>query len=248
MDCDHERRYVPMKKIMTLGLIVMGFANAVFAADKAELDNRIHTLTAKLEAMQQKPDKAVPADTLSKAKGIILLDRTKAGFIFAYQGGNGVAMFKDSRSERWSPVAFVAANEASLGFQVGGEQSLYVILLMNTNATQSLIDGKLIDFSGEARGTAGDSSSGVEGKLATNEPPVVIYTDRKGLYGGAAIKGGAITPDDEANRAYYEQYLTTKEILFDQKVKPTEAASALAKKLADYSKPRSYSKNSLNQH
>jgi lipid-binding SYLF domain-containing protein len=234
-----------MKKIMTLGLIVMGFANAVFAMDKAELDNRIRALTTRFDAMQKKTDKAVPADTLSKAQGIILLERTKAGFIFAYQGGNGVAMVKDSRSEKWSPVAFVSANEASLGFQVGGEQSFYVILLMNTNATQSLIEGKLIDVAGEARGTAGDSSAGAEGKISPNDQPVLIYGDRKGLYGGAAIKGGAITPDNEANRVYYEQYLTTKEILFDQKVKPTEAASTLARKLADYSKSRNYSKNAL---
>ncbi|HEX4646957.1 MAG TPA: lipid-binding SYLF domain-containing protein [Verrucomicrobiae bacterium] len=233
-------------KIIALGLIMLGFANAAFAADKAELDNRMQTLTAKLDAMQQKPDKAVPADALRKAQGIILLDRTKAGFIFAYEGGNGVAMVKNPKSEKWSPIAFVAANEASLGFQVGGEQSFYVILLMNTNATRLLTDGNMVDFSGEARGTAGTNSAGAEGKISPDNQPFLVYGDRKGLYGGAAIKGGAISPDDQANRVYYDQYLTMREILFEQKVQPTEAASALARKLADYSKPRTYSKNSGN--
>jgi len=44
-----------------------------------------------------------------------------------------------------------------------------------------------------------------------------------------------VAPDDEANRVYYRQYLTSKEILFENKVKATEAATALAKKLMEFS-------------
>ena len=90
--------------------------------------------------MQAKPDKRIPAENLRKALGIILLDRTKAGFIFAYQGGGGLAMVKDAKSGRWSPPAFLTANEASLGVQIGGQQSFVVILLMNTNATHALTE------------------------------------------------------------------------------------------------------------
>jgi lipid-binding SYLF domain-containing protein len=41
------------------------------------------------------PDRRIPADVLSKACGIVLLDRTKAGFGFAYQGGGGKRARKD---------------------------------------------------------------------------------------------------------------------------------------------------------
>jgi lipid-binding SYLF domain-containing protein len=67
---------------------------------------------------------------------------------------------------------------------------------------------------------------------------MLVYSDRKGLYGGAAIKGGAITPDDVANRVYYEKPLTVKEILFDKKVKPTQATTELVGKLAEYSRKK----------
>ena len=223
-----------MKTIM-FGLILLGFAGTTLALDQVELDNRIRTLTAKFEALQQKPDKKITAENLRQAKGIVLLDRTKAGFIFAYQGGGGVAMVKDQKSDKWSPAAFLAANEASLGFQIGGQQSFVVILFMNTNSTRLLTEPNL-QFGGEARGTAGDSTSGVEGKVAPQEPSVLVYDDRKGLYGGAAIKGGAIAPDDTANRVYYGQSLTMSEILFEKKVKTTEAAMALAEKIAAHSK------------
>jgi len=223
-----------MKTIM-LGLILLGFAGSAIAIDKAELDNRMRTLTAKFVAMQQKPDKSIPAQLLRRARGIVLLDRTKAGFVFAYQGGGGVAMVRDPKTDRWGPAAFLGAHEASLGFQVGGQQSFFVILLMSHEATRYLTE-PTYEFGGEARGTAGNQTTGVSGTVASSDLPVLVFDDRQGLFGGAAIKGGAISPDEEANRAYYERYVTMKDILFEKKVKPTDAGAELAEKINDYSK------------
>ena len=216
--------------------MLLGLAVTAQAIDKAELDKRIRTMTTKFEVMQAKPDKRIPAENLRKAKGIILLDRAKGGFIFAYQSGGGLAMVKDAKSGRWSPPAFLRSNEASLGFQIGGQQSFVVILLLNTNATHALTDSK-IDFGGEASGTAGNSSGKAEGNATDDGTQLMlVYTDATGLYGGAAIKGGALAPDTEANVAYYGQSLTPKDILFDQKGKPTEAATSLVQKLTQSAK------------
>jgi len=223
-----------MKKLL-LSLLVLGFIAPAFALTQQELDSQVMKLTAKFEAMQQKPGKGIPADTLAKAKGIILLDRTKAGFIFAYQGGSGVVMVKDD-SGNWSPPAFLSANEASLGLQIGGEQNFFVILLMNTNATAALMN-PTIDFGGEARGTAGDKSKGREREF-TSEQAVIVYSDRSGLFGAAAIKGGSIGPDDNANVTYYNQAVSLKEILFDKKVTATQTATALATKISDHAKEK----------
>lgn len=224
-------------KALIIALLLMGFTASARAENKAELDNRVRTLTAKFEAMQKKPDKAIRPQLLSKARGVILLNRTKAGFIFAYQGGGGVAMVKDEHSNEWSPVAFVKADEASLGFQVGGQQSFVVILLMSTNAVQSVIDSKF-DFGGEASGTAGNTSAGVGETVSSDDAPVLIFADRSGLYGGAAIKGDALNPDASANFVYYDQSVTLREILLNKKVKVTETAAALAAKLTEYSKEK----------
>jgi lipid-binding SYLF domain-containing protein len=226
-----------LMKILAIGLLLLGLATSALARDKADLDHQIRKLTVKFETMQADPEKRVPASALRQAKGIILLDRTKAGFIFAYQGGGGVAMVKDPKTEQWSPAAFVRANEASVGFQIGGEQNFFVILLMHTNAVRMLTEAK-IDFAGEARGTAGDTSAGEQGQISVNENPVLVYANRTGLYGGAAIKGGAISPDDEANQIYYGDYLTMQDILFDKKVQPSETTSELVKKLTEYSKEK----------
>jgi lipid-binding SYLF domain-containing protein len=230
----NKSRSVCLMSIVT-GLAFLGFCGTVLAADRAELDRRLHKLTLKLQVLQAKPDKHIPAENLRKAQGIILLDRTKAGFLFAYQGGGGVAMVRDQGTGQWSPPAFLSASEASLGLQIGGQQTFFVILIMNTN-TLGMLTESTFKFGGEARGTAGNSSAGAEGTLSSVEPLVLVYTDSEGLYGGAAIKGGTLAPDTDANVVYYGQALTSKEILFENKVKPTPAATELAQTINEFAK------------
>lgn len=221
---------------------MLSFVNAAFAIDQVGLDNRVRTLTAKFEALQNRPDKAIPAETLRRAQGIVLLDRTKAGLVFAYEGGGGVAMVKDSRLGYWSPIAFMSASEASVGFQIGGEQNFYVILLMTPDAARMLTNPKF-NFGGEAAGTAGETSGGVQGNATPPPSSVLVYSDQKGLYGGAALKGGAISPDDKANQIYYGQYVTVNDILFGHMVRPTETAVNLANKVNWYSQHQGVSQS-----
>jgi SH3 domain-containing YSC84-like protein 1 len=222
-----------LMKTLIVSLMVILAAGPAMAEDRADFDGRILTLTGKFEQLQQHPDKRIPAEVLRNARGIILLDRTKAGVVFAYQGGGGLAMAKDPVTGKWGPCAFLTANEASLGFQIGAEQNFFAIVLMSANTPRFLTDPKF-EFGGEARGTAGDTTAGANGTVSNSESPVLIYSERNGLYGGAAIKGGAVSPDENANRIYYGQVLSMKDILFDNKVQPTQAAQNLAAVLASY--------------
>jgi lipid-binding SYLF domain-containing protein len=215
-------------KVTVIGLTIVCILCSAFAIERSMLDARIAKLMRKFEQMQQKPTKRIPIETLRRAQGILLLDRTKAGFIFAFQGGSGVAMVRDPQSGQWGPTAFVAANEASLGVQVGIQQSFIVVLFMTTNATRMLTEPNF-EFGGEARGTAGEVSAGTEAAISTREAAMLIYDDRKGLYGGAALKGAALSPDTEANLQYYGDALTMRDILFDGKVKPNKTAIELAR-------------------
>ncbi|HEY5915473.1 MAG TPA: lipid-binding SYLF domain-containing protein [Verrucomicrobiae bacterium] len=223
-----------MKKLI-LALTVLGVAWAAPAVNKAELEIKAQKLIAKFQRMQEKPDKRVPADALRKARGIILLDRTKAGFVFAFQGGGGIAMVKDKK-DKWGPIAFLQSNEGSIGFQIGGQQSFLVILLMNDASTKTLIADSAFEVGGEARGTAGDTSAGTEGKFDSIERGVQVYDDRKGLFGGAALKAGALEPNHDENFVYYGAPVTMQEILFDKKVKASDTATRLARKIEELEK------------
>src|SRR5450756_174603 len=89
---------VRVAKAILIVLALVGFGASVMAVEKAVLEGRVRKLAYKFEAMQRHPFKRIPASTLRAAQGIILLDRTKAGFIFAFQGGSGVAMVRDHTS------------------------------------------------------------------------------------------------------------------------------------------------------
>ena len=220
-----------MKRLI-VGFALLGFVTSALAVNKAELDERTRRLTFKFAEMQQNLDKQIPAETLRHAQGIVLLDRTKAGFVFGFQGGSGVVMVRNPKSKGWSPVAFVEANEASLGPQIGVQQSFIVILLMTTNAA-GMVTKPTFEFGGEARGTAGNSSAGLAAIITSQEQAMLVYEVRKGLFGGAVLKGGALSPDSEANLAYYGEAVTTRDIVFDQKVKSTESGTELARKIAE---------------
>ena len=214
--------------------MVAALAGNAFALDKFELDQRIRALEGKFESLQATPGKGIPARALKDARGIVLLDRTKAGFVFAYQGGGGVALVRDRSTREWSPAAFINADEASVGAQVGGEQNFYVILLMDDQSVQRLTEANF-KFGGEARGTAGDAHGGVAGDINGRHENVLVYVDRQGLFGGAALKGGAIAPNDDANRIYYDHFTTMQDILFGMKWQSTGAAHDLATTIDKYS-------------
>lgn len=221
-------------KTIIFGLLLLGLAGPAFAVDRVQLDDRVRTLTAKFEMLQAQPDKRVPADVLRKAQGIILLATTKAGFMFAFQGGDGVAMVKDKWGN-WSPVAFLNKNEGSFGFQAGGQRKFFVILLMNTNATRGLLK-KAVEFGGEAQGTAGNNSSSAEGRFASPFQSVMVYDDNDGFYAGAALKTGALSPANDDNQIYYGSSVSMSDILFDKKVEPSQPSYDLAEKIKTWSK------------
>jgi SH3 domain-containing YSC84-like protein 1 len=226
-----------MKKLM-LGLILMGFAAGARAIDSAELDTRIQNLTGLFQAMQDKPELAVPPEVLRDAKGIVLLDLAKGGFGFAYQHGAGVAMVRDPDTGKWSAPGFVELNSASVGVQGGGEQAFVVVVITTTNAARRLTESNFIPGA-EARGTAGDSSQGVQSKITPAQKEALLYADRNGFFGGASVKLGGISPDNSANSVYYSKSVTMEGILLNHEVERTKPGQDLIQAIDDQSKAKS---------
>lgn len=213
-------------------LLVFGLATTAFAQTKSELDDRVHKLMAEFDSLQANAEARIPAEKLKKAMGVIVMDRTKGGLVFGYEQGIGVAMVKNKGD--WSPFSFMSSHEGSFGAQIGGKTTFCVILLMNEAARDRLVNPK-VNFGGEAGGTGGSDSGGV-GDNFTEEPPVLIFGTSKGLYGGAVIKGGSVSVDNNANNKYYGEFHSIKDILFEKKVKASETATEFAKKLDEAAK------------
>ena len=82
-------------------------ALATIAASKNKLDSRVRDLTDYFDSVQRDSSKAVPAEVLSKAEGLVIMRNYKAGFIIGLSGGHGVAMVKNKATGTWGPVGFV---------------------------------------------------------------------------------------------------------------------------------------------
>lgn len=221
-----------MKKII-LGLLLTGLALSAFAVDISQLNDRINSLTEKFVAMQQNPSTSVPAAELASAHGIVLLDRTRGAFFFGFHSGNGVALVRDP-SGHWSPAGFVSSVGASLGPQIGGTKDFFVVLLRSDAAVQALKQSSM-DFGAEASETAGTQHAGGEANVESR-PAVMVYGQRNGAYAGAAIKGGSITVDDDANAVYYGHPVSMDDILFGHQVTRTPAEDNLISKIEQFSR------------
>ena len=228
------RTNLTMPKLLAAVLAASLVLPAV-AASKHKLDSRIRDLTDYFESVQKDADNKVPAEVLQKAQGLIIMRTYKAGFIIGVAGGGGIAIVKNKTTGEWGPVGFLKGGEGSFGFQAGGQRSDLILVLMNSDGVKVLTDPTL-KLGVDVRATAGPKSMGDQANLKTENTPVLIYGDTRGLYGGASLQTGGIFPDSGDNKKYYGKKLKMEEILVDGKVEPTEAAKLLAGKIEQYAK------------
>jgi len=217
------------------GVLFTALALSTIAASKNKLDSRVRDLTDYFESVQHDSSKAVPAEVLSKAEGLVIMRNYKAGFIIGLSGGHGVAMTKNKTTGTWGPVGFVKAGEGSFGFQAGAQRNDLILVLMNSEAV-SLLTNPNLKLGVDVRATVGPKSAGDQANFKTDNTPVLVYGDTRVLFGGAAIETGGLFPDGGDNEEYYDQKLSMSDILTGEKVQPTPAAKLLADKIEQSAK------------
>jgi SH3 domain-containing YSC84-like protein 1 len=217
-------------------VLVASIAVPTMAASKNKLDARVRDLTDYFDTVQKDAAKAVPAEILAKAEGLVIMRNYKAGFIVGISGGHGVALVKDKTTGKWGPIGFVKAGEGSFGFQAGAQRNDMILALMNSDGVKVLTDPNL-KLGVDVRATVGPHSGGDQANFKTDTTPVLVYGDTRGLFGGAAIETGGVFPDAGDNEEYYGKGVSMTDILANGKVQPTDAAKLLADKIEQYAKP-----------
>jgi lipid-binding SYLF domain-containing protein len=148
------------------------------------------------------PDKAIPKRILDKAEAVAIFPGVvKAAFIVGGRGGQGIIVRRTRGG--WSEPGFYNLGGASFGAQIGATKTDYIFLIMNEEGVRGLLEDKF-EMGGEAGVAAGPY--GREASASTNltlDAGILSYSRQKGAYIGAAIKGAAITPDNDLNQAFY---------------------------------------------
>lgn len=148
------------------------------------------------------PDNRIPRDLLDRAHAIAVFPGvTRVAFGVGGRGGDGVISRRTSTG--WSAPAFFNLGGASIGAQIGASRTDYVFLFMNEDGLRGLLEDRF-ELGGEAGVAAGPVGRAASASTnLTLDAAILSYSRSRGAYIGAAVRGVVITPDNDLNRAIY---------------------------------------------
>jgi len=185
----------------------------------------------------------IPEDLLNKAECVVILPSVKkAAFGVGASYGRGVMICRSGQhyTGPWGTPALYALEGGSIGFQIGGQATDFVLLVMNPRGARSLLSSK-VKLGADASAAAGPKGRTAEGAtdiVMTAE--ILSYSRNKGLFAGVSLEGSTLRSDGSANEKLYGQRLNAKEIILGGKVKTPPCAQELVS-LLDKKSPKNLS-------
>src|SRR5437764_8911067 len=230
-----------MKKLIAvlLGLFCVPFATA---ANNGTETDRVKDAGIVLKEILDIPDD-IPKDLIDRAECVIVLPSVKKGAIGiggSYGRGVMVCRAGEHFTGRWGAPAMYALEGVNFGFQLGGQATDFVLLVMNPRGAESLMGSK-VKLGGDASAAAGP-----KGRTATAATDVVMraeilsYSRSRGLFAGVSLEGSTLRPDGSANEKVYGRKVTARQIVRDHAVGTTAGGQLMVATLQQAS-PRNTS-------
>ena len=120
-----------------------------------------------------------------------------------------------------------ALEGGSVGFQIGGEATDFVLLVMNEKGANSVMSSKV------KMGADASAAAGPVGRTTSAETDIVMkaeilsWSRARGVFGGVSLEGSTMRSDDGGNKSLYGKELSAKEIVREGKVQTPEAGKPL---------------------
>lgn len=216
-----------MKALLT-SVVCLCCAVSLLAQKKE--DDRLKQSADVLKEIMGMPEKGIPRDLLDKAECVVVFPSVKkAGFGIGASYGRGAIVCRTGEDFRgpWSAPAMFALEGASIGFQIGGEATDFVLLVMNEKGANSVMSSKV------KLGADASAAAGPVGRTTSAETDVAMkaeilsYSRARGVFGGVSLAGSTLRSDGGANKNLYGEELDAKQIVRENKVKVPEAAKPL---------------------
>ena len=216
-----------MKKflIALLGLSLLAVVSRAENFTRASVIEELDSCEAIIRELQGNYRSAIPAEVLRRARGIIIVNQFQGSFILGIKDGYAVAMVRRPNG-KWSVPAFLKSGELSIGLQAGAKSINAVYVLLDDNAARLLFKNRM-NLGAEAKVAAGIRAAEREAltKPLPGDPNVLVYSTVEGLYLGAAIKTGYLSPHQKANELFYNASHRMPELLYSDWVTPPQEAS-----------------------
>jgi len=207
-----------MKTFLSL-LLVCALISPALASNEKEQE-RVKESGVVLKEILNIPDD-IPQDLLDKAECIIILPSVKKGaFGIGGSYGRGVMICRGGEhyTGAWGAPALYALEGVNIGFQLGGEATDFVLLVMNPKGARSLLSSK-VKLGGDASAAAGPKGRTAEGATdVVMNAEILSYSRTKGLFAGISLEGSTLRSDGSANEKLYGRKLSAKDIIRGGKV------------------------------
>ena len=191
-----------------------------FAVDNEHEADRVKDAGEVLKEILNIPDN-IPQELLDKAECVVVLPSVKKGALgIGGSYGRGVMVCRSGQhyKGKWGAPALYALEGVSIGFQLGGQATDFVLLVMNPKGAESLLYSK-VKLGADASAAAGPKGRTAEGATdIVMSAEILSYSRNKGLFAGVSLEGSTLRSDGSANEKLYGKKLTAKEIIREGKV------------------------------
>ena len=223
-----------MRKILTsLSCILFAFAPSfaavASAADRTKDDDRLKNCGTVLKEILDVPDD-IPQDLLDKADCVVVFPSVlKAAFIVGGSYGRGAMSCRKGQDFKgpWGAPTMMALEGGSFGFQIGGQATDFVLLVMNESGARGILASK-VKLGGDVSVAAGpvgrDASADTD---ATLRSEILSYSRARGLFAGVSLEGSTIRPDNGDNTRVYGRKIPARDIVLSGEVPVPAAARQL---------------------
>jgi lipid-binding SYLF domain-containing protein len=206
----------PITYVMSMLFVVLAiFSSSAFAADPEKDENRLENSGTVLKEILDVPDD-IPQDLLDKADCVVVFPSVlKAAFIVGGSYGRGAMSCRKGQDFKgsWGAPTMMALEGGSFGFQIGGEATDFVLLVMNERGASGILTSK-VKLGADASVAAGPVGRTASAETdATLRADVLSYSRARGAFVGVALEGSTIRPDNGANKQIYGHEVRAREIV-----------------------------------
>jgi len=208
-----------MKKYLIAAACFTLTAGVVYAQDLNKEQRRLEESGVVMQEVLNIPDN-IPHDLLEKAECVIVFPSVKKlafGIGAEYGRGAMVCRTGDKFRGPWGAPAMYALEGGSVGFQIGGEATDLILLVMNDRGMESILSSKVklgadASIAGGPKGR--DASADTDSWMRAE---ILSYSRSRGLFAGISLEGTTLRPDDEASALVYGHAIKAKEIVRGEK-------------------------------
>jgi SH3 domain-containing YSC84-like protein 1 len=217
-----------MQKLL-VAVCALFLALSAFAVDNDRETSRVKEAGQVLKEIVNIPDN-IPKDLIDRAECVIVLPSVKKlaiGIGGSYGRGVMTCRSGEHFTGRWTAPAMYALEGGNIGFQLGGEATDFVLLVMNPRGAESLMGSKV------KLGADAAAAAGPKGRAATGATDIAMraeilsYSRSRGLFAGVSLEGSTLRPDGAANEKLYGKKVSVREIVRQGKVAAPASAEEL---------------------